>query len=74
MTVSELIEQLENYPGDMRVLTLWISIFIFGVGIFWMCDRIADLVFCFNVANKIKRMTEYVQTAEQKLRKIRNEK
>lgn len=22
MTVSELIEQLKNYPGDMRVLTL----------------------------------------------------
>jgi len=39
-----------------------------------MCDRIADLVFCFNEVNKIKRMTEYVQTAEQKLRKIRNEK
>ena len=22
MTVNELIEQLKNYPGDMRVLTL----------------------------------------------------
>lgn len=22
MTVSELVEQLKNYPGDMRVLTL----------------------------------------------------
>jgi hypothetical protein len=44
MTVNELIEQLKNYPGDMRVLTL---------GYEGGCDDIAvktdDIVFDVNV-------------------------